>query len=126
MKEFEQVLTEALAAPQDKKNYSIMRQMDLNEVKELLANQKIVQALTEMLLEYGRACRKHPVWPKDDIVRSVGIMAGEAGECLRAALHHAEGRMTDGIDSLYAVECEAYQAGAMSLRLLVNLPEKVE
>jgi hypothetical protein len=118
-------LKDRLAPDQSKGDgYSIMRQMDINEVREILSNPDVARALFAMILEYGRACRKWPNWPADDLVHAAAILCGEAGECLKAANHYREGRYTDGIDSLYAAECEAIQAGAMAMRFLVNLPRK--
>ena len=58
---------------------------------------------------------KHPQWPTNTL-EQVAILAGEAGECLQAALHCAEGR-----GELDRVRAEAIQAGAMAVRVLMNL-----
>ena len=119
----QETLLDRLAPEQPEGCYSIMRQMDLNEIKVALADPETVQAVQAILIEFERAKRKWPNWP-GDIVHAAGILAGEAGECLKAANHHREGRGTDGRDSMFMAECEAIQAGAMALRFLVNLPRK--
>lgn len=104
--------------------YSIERQMEINVIQEMLSDPEKVRAVVAILLELARAELKWPFWPGDDLVHAAGILAGEAGECLKAANHYREGRHTDGMESMFAAECEAIQAGAMALRFLVNLPVK--
>jgi hypothetical protein len=75
-------------------------------------------AVDAMLQELERAKAKHPVWP-DNVLEQVAIMAGESGECLQAALHFVEGR-----GDIERVRAEAVQAGAMAIRVLMNLDGK--
>ena len=123
-KTYPDVLLGKLAPKQPKDRYSIERQMDNNEIEATLSDPETVRAVVAVLLEMERAKSKWPNWPAGDIVHAAGILAGEAGECLKAANHYREGRQTDGKDSMFAAECEAIQTGAMALRFLVNLPRK--
>jgi hypothetical protein len=109
-----------MAGNQSPEKYSIERQGELISVRKMLNDDLVCEALLSIMLELERAEEKHPVWPVD-LVHAVGIMAGEAGECLKAANHYREGRQTEGKDSLLSVEYEAVQTGAMALRLLINL-----
>lgn len=122
------VLKEQLAPNQPStlaaEGYSIIKQIDINDVREALDNPGVVRAVVAILCEHQRACRKWPEWPTDT-THAAAILAGEGGECLKAANHLREGRPTEGRDSLFMVECEAIQAGAMAVRLLVNHPRKV-
>ena len=72
-------------------------------------------AVDAMLKELERAQVKHPVWPTNTL-EQVAVMAGEAGECLQAALHFVEGR-----GDIERVRTEAIQTGAMAIRVLMNL-----
>ena len=72
-------------------------------------------AVDAMLQELARARVKHPTWPTNTL-QQVAIMAGESGECLQAALHFVEGR-----GDIERVRTEAIQAGAMAVRVLMNL-----
>ena len=72
-------------------------------------------AVDGFLKELERAQVKHPVWPTNTL-EQVAVMAGEAGECLQAALHFVEGR-----GDIERVRTEAIQAGAMAVRVLINL-----
>lgn len=123
-----QILTEALAPEQESQffseGYRIDKQAEINEVREALENPAVVRAVVAILCEHQRACRKWPIWPTDT-THAAAILAGEGGECLKAANHYREGRPTEGRDSLYMVECEAIQSGAMAIRLLENHPRKV-
>jgi len=105
--------------------FSIDRMHDLKDIREALANQAVVRAVSAILIEHQRAVRKWPEWPTDT-THAAAILAGEGGECLKAANHHREGRLTEGKDSLFMVGVEATQAGAMAVRLLSNHPRKVE
>jgi len=104
---------------------TIDRMHDLKDIREALANQAVVRAVSAILIEHQRAVRKWPEWPTDT-THAAAILAGEGGECLKAANHHREGRLTEGKDSLFMVGVEATQAGAMAVRLLSNHPRKVE
>ncbi len=114
-------LRERIAGDQSPGKYSIERQADLISIRRMLEDDRLCVALSLILLELERAESKHPVWP-NDLVHAVGIMAGEAGECLKAANHYREGRQTEGKDSLLVAECEAIQTGAMAVRFLINMP----
>jgi len=76
--------------------------------------------IIEALDELARAKKKHPIWP-DDPVRQVAILAGEAGEALKAALHFKEGRLTEGHDSKELARHEVIQTMAMCIRVLENI-----
>lgn len=104
--------------------YSFDRQLDINEIREALDNPKVVRAVSAIICEHQRAVRKWPDWPTDT-THAAAILAGEGGECLKAANHLRDGRPTEGRDSLFMVEREAIQAGAMAVRLLANHPCKV-
>jgi hypothetical protein len=95
--------------------YSIERQLEINDVVNALADERVCDAVIDMLVELIRAEKLHPVWP-DNTLRQVAIMAGEAGEALQAGLHYAEGR--GGIEE---IRTEIVQTGAMSIRALINL-----
>ena len=75
-------------------------------------------AVDALLKELERAQVKHPVWPTNTL-EQVAVMAGEAGECLQAALHYVEGR-----GDIERVRAEAIQVGAMAIRVLMNLEWK--
>ena len=104
--------------------YSIDRQADINDIRAALDDPAIVRAVAAVLVEHQLAVRKWPEWPTDT-THAAAILAGEGGECLKAAHHYREGRPTEGRDSLFMVEVEAIQAGAMAVRLLSNHPRKV-
>ena len=72
-------------------------------------------AIYELLCELTRATAKHPVWPTD-IIHQSAILAEEAGECVQASLDVV---YLDG--DIRRVREEAIQAGAMALRILVNM-----
>lgn len=123
----QQILTEALAPEQPmhfSDGFNIERMHRIKTIRAALANQEVVRAVSAILIEHQRAVEKWPEWPTD-IVHAAGILAGECGECLKAANHLREGRTTDGRDSLLMVEVEAIQAGAMAVRLLSNHTRKV-
>jgi hypothetical protein len=64
--------------------------------------------------ELDRAEKIHPEWPRD-IVYQAAIVTEEAGELLKAALDHKEGKgPSDDIIK------EAVQVGAMAIRFLKN------
>jgi NTP pyrophosphatase (non-canonical NTP hydrolase) len=94
-------------------------------LQRYLSDPRVVEALGDIIMELSRAEVKHPIWP-EDMVHAVAILAGEAGECLKAANHYREGRDTEGEDSFYSIKREAIQTGAMTVRLLINLPELEE
>jgi len=128
LNEYEQVLKDRLAVAQpnlSKDGHSIRRGIELITLRKYLDDERIVKALTEILVELERAEKKHPVWPTD-MVHQASVMNGEAGECLKAANHLREGRNTEGKDSLYMVLCEAIQTGAMAMRLLIHHPQLME
>ena len=75
------------------------------------------RAFSEFYAEMHRGRALHPVWPEDP-VHQAAIVAEEAGELVRAALHH---RYEDG--TLADIRTEAIQTGAMALRVLLELDE---
>lgn len=95
--------------------FGIERRMDELDVQKALSDDRVEKAVRQILIELIRAENLHPVWPEDTL-RQVAIMAGEAGEALQAGLHYAEGR-----GSIQAIRDEIIQAGAMSIRALINL-----
>lgn len=80
--------------------------------------QKIDSAMADIVTEYYRACRIHPVWP-NDLIHQVAIMQEEAGESIREALRieYKEGACMDDLKK------ELVQTGAMVLRVLMNLKD---
>lgn len=117
-----QVLVERLAPTQPhlfSEGFSIDRMHELNTIRKALDNPGVVRAVSAILVEHQRAVEKWPEWPTDT-THAAAILAGEGGECLKAANHHREGRRTEGKDSLFMVAVEATQAGAMAVRLLEN------
>ena len=123
----QQILTEALAPDQPQHfsdGFSIERMHQINTIRAAMANPGVVRAVSAILIEHQRAVEKWPEWPTDT-THAAAILAGEGGECLKAANHYREGRPTDGRDSLFMVEVEAIHAGAMAVRLLSNHPRKV-
>jgi NTP pyrophosphatase (non-canonical NTP hydrolase) len=77
------------------------------------------EAIGLVVTELRAAIDKHPAWP-DDQVHASAILAEEAGEVVRAAIDHewAGGPTKD-------IRKEAAQAGAMAIRLLMNLPDEL-
>ena len=69
--------------------------------------------ICEVMAELTRAKRKFPGWPADDLVECAAIVGEEAGELIRAALHHKnEGGTVEDCDK------EAIQTIAMCVRFL--------
>jgi hypothetical protein len=74
----------------------------------------------EICDEIARAEKKHPNWPKD-VIKAAAIVSEENGELIRAAVQFD---MEGG--SIEAVRKEAIETAAMCIRLLKNLPGKIE
>lgn len=117
--DYPEILKERLAQEQKSTmpsdGYSIERQIEINAVTKALSDERVVDAVVDMLVELIRAEELHPVWPTDTL-RQVAIMTGEAGEALQAGLHYAEGR-----GSIEAIRTEVVQTGAMSIRARIHL-----
>jgi NTP pyrophosphatase (non-canonical NTP hydrolase) len=73
------------------------------------------QIINQFLIELQKAEEKHPNWPKE-LTHQALILAEEAGEIAKAALHIIEGKGT-----LEELKEEIYQTGAMCIRLAENL-----
>jgi len=73
------------------------------------------EAIALICAELDRAQGLHPAFPVDT-VHQVAVMVEEAGEAMQAALNH----IYHG-GSLEAVKTETIHAGAMALRVLMNL-----
>ena len=71
--------------------------------------------MDEFFAELERACLKFPEWPEDPI-HAAGILNEEAGETMRAALDFYY--LGGGVEK---IKKEASQAGAMAMRLLLNI-----
>ena len=84
-------MRERIAGEQAPGKYSIERQADLISIRKMLEDDRLCVALSLILLELERAELKHPVWPSD-LVHAVGVMAGEAGECLKACKPLSRGK----------------------------------
>lgn len=117
--DYPDILKERLAKEQASKmpaeGYSIERQIEINAISQALSDERVVDAVVDMLVELIRAEELHPVWPTETL-RQVAIMTGEAGESLQAGLHYAEGR-----GSIEAIRAEIIQTGAMAIRTLIHL-----
>lgn len=77
------------------------------------------QVIEEVFAELRRAEEKWPGWP-DDVIHQAAIVAEEAGELVRAALHVT---YEDGKSTCEDMRTEAIQTAAMALRLLLNDPQ---
>jgi hypothetical protein len=66
--------------------------------------------------ELAAAIRKHPHWPKDNVIEAAAIVAEESGELIRAAL---QAKYEGG--NIEACKKEAIQTAAMAIRFLKNI-----
>ena len=82
--------------------------------------ERINQAMQDVLIELARAEHLHPIWPgvgrMGDHIATVSKLAEETGEAVQAANNYDEGKGTMG-----HIRKELVQAGAMVLRNLINL-----
>ena len=82
--------------------------------------ERINQALQDVIIEMARAEHLHPIWPgvgrEGDHIATVSKLAEETGEAVQAANNYDEGKGTMG-----HIRKELVQAGAMVLRNLINL-----
>jgi len=69
-------------------------------------------------MELQKATEMHPNWPTDKI-HAAAIVGEESGELIRAAIQY---QLEKG--KYYEMHNEAIQTGAMSIRFLLNAPEK--
>lgn len=69
--------------------------------------------------ELENARKKHPDFPKDDVIHMTAIMAEEAGEAIQAA-----NDVVYGDKSLEPLRRELAQTAAMCIRCLVNLEDR--
>lgn len=84
---------------------------------QVIKGEKALQMIGD---ELESACIKHPTFPRD-VIHQQGIMLEEAGESIRAALRAVyEGK------SVEEIQKELAQTGAMAIRCLINLPERVD
>lgn len=94
---------------------------DVERIQRAEALQQIWQHIIAALLY---AEHKHPIWPgvgyRGDHVRTMAKLQEEVGEVQKAINEYDEGR-----GSLFHIEYELYQTGAMVVRNLLNL-EAVE
>lgn len=76
----------------------------------------IQEAISQISDELAAAEKKHPTWPTD-IIHASAILNEEAGKLTQAAIdyHYHNG-------SLEKVRSYAARAGAMAVRVLINLP----
>ncbi|MGM0587096.1 MAG: hypothetical protein ACQETE_01660 [Bacteroidota bacterium] len=79
----------------------------------------VLMALVAITNELSRAERKFPNWPADP-VHQTAIIAEEAGEAVKAAL-----QFTYELETYDPITTEAIQTGAMAVRYLDNLPERM-
>ena len=73
-------------------------------------------AMTIVRLEVENAQRKHPVWAPGGITHAAAIVAEEAGELVREALHLEH----EGCGDEKKYLDEAIQTAAVAIRLLMN------
>lgn len=77
--------------------------------------EKLNQAIQDILSELESAERKYPDFPADKI-HAVSVMNEEAGESIRAVLNHVYHN-----GSIEEVRKELIQTGAMVIRNLIHL-----
>lgn len=102
---------------------SIEKRYDQLDALEMMAVPGVPECVQSFLVELKRAMTIHPVWP-EGIVNQTAVMAGEAGEALKAANHYREGRKTEGNDSMLVLKSELVQTAAMCIRCLINLEKQ--
>lgn len=83
------------------------------------ASNRVEHAMAAIIDELIYAEKKWPGWPVDPI-HAAGVMAEEAGECVRAA-----NRFYYESKSLMEVCKEAAQTGAMAIRMLMGMDQYV-
>jgi hypothetical protein len=98
------------------KPFGIEKRMDELDVEKALSDERVGNAVNDLLIELIRAESLHPIWP-EDVVHQVAIVVEEAGEAMRAALrsYYNEG------GTIEQVRTELIQVGAMAIRALINL-----
>lgn len=94
------------------------------------ADHEVDAIIVDIVLEMERAERKHPHWPKDDILRQAVIIMEEAGETVKAGLELVERldfereHIDNEAEAISAFEqrldTEAVHTAAMALRFLLN------
>lgn len=73
--------------------------------------------IAEILMEVGRAEKKHPIWPQCH-VKQIAFISEESGELTRAG-----NLMNEGVGSFQDIRTEAVHTAATAIRFLKNLAD---
>lgn len=100
-------------------NWSTETMKHINQKLNPVGREAVIADILEQFKqEFHKAERVHPVWSTDPIY-AAAILGEETGETIQAALNFVQDGGTD--EQRKFIGEEAVQAGAMALRLIINL-----